>query len=387
MASDPKDPQKQLLPIVQPPVETKLGMPGSDLVPTLVPAQLRETRRVAIGKKDEKVRQTGDGKGTWRAPMKLDHFLVTLKEQDERGDFVVDDVFHKQYGMKPKEIPIQLLFDRIHLNLMSYLGYYTGRKAFCKGNGQVAQRLQQDGSHKPVECPCNFLTEGKCKPHMVFQFRLPGMDIGECAKFRTTGKSTMKYIQGGLWMVKQSVAEEMGCSVDEAPLKNIPLRMKWGRESIVGKDGQARVIPVVSVGFAGTEDDLRAIAGKRQRVLKETQIQLIELERRRYRELLLPEPMKEAAMITEEFHPEQADEPPPQAVIELSPAPKKQVMIEEAAKAAMADSTLPKGFQEALEKSEDGEPEESERTPRDADLPVKPKNEKKPDKEDKGGWL
>jgi len=389
MADDKKDPQSQL-PIVAKPVESKLGLPGMDWRTPLVPSQLRETRRVAIGKKGDEWKKGASGT-KWRPPMKLDHFLVTHREQDEKGDFKVDDGFHKKFGAKPREIPIKLLFDSIHMNLMIYLGYYAGRKPYCKGDGSIAARMEK-GAEKPkkVDCPCDFIKQqGKCKYHLLFHFQLDGMAIGECAKFRSTSKNTMKYIQGGLWMVKQAVAEELGCSVDEAPLKNIPLVMRFQKETVMSPEGQARTIPVVHVGYNGTRDELRSIVVNRQKVLKETQQELIEMERKRYQTLLLPEPAEEAKEIADEFHPEAANEQA--AVVEAKATVKTPAKdttafekIDRASKDAMASSQLPKGLQNALDEAADeGDPGDPEKTAKDEDLPDRSSKPKEAD----DGWL
>lgn len=326
-------------------------VPESDLMPTLVKPQLTESRRVAIGRKDEKVRQSQGGGGTWRAPVKLDYFLVTMLEQDEKGDFLVDRKFHEKYGDKPRQIQIKLIFDRIALNAGIYLGLYSGRQAWCKGNGQVALRVQEGKTErKQVDCPCEHLQTGKCKRHMVFQFQLPGMGIGEVAKFRSTGIYTIKSILGGLYHLKETVAMILGCSFDEAPIAGVPLIMKYQKRTVNAKDGKSHTIPMVSVAYEGTEEELADIVKGRQDFYRNTKryVQQLDMERKNVQELLLPEPAKVASEIQQEFHPEE-HEPPKETPKKLVAQPDDFKKIESGARKALAHSELPPGMQDALE--------------------------------------
>jgi hypothetical protein len=291
----------------------------------IIKPSLTESRRVTIGKKDSQVRTGGSG-AQWRAPIKLDHFQVTLTETDEKQDYVVDWKFHREvlHDDKPRKLPIKLLFDRIQLNAMTYLGLYSGRSAWCKGNGQVASRVDDkapDG-RRDVECPCELLTQGKCKPHLRFQFHLEGMGIGEVAVFRSTGKHTISAILGSLAILKEQVAIALGTSFDQAPIADIPLVMEYLKKTVPDKEGRVRIIPVINVKCMLTKEEIRKVVLGRQEFYKRTADELqgildhrnaIELARERDQtaKLLAPEAPKEAEAIAAEFHPESMDEPPP----------------------------------------------------------------------------
>jgi len=321
-------------------------VPHSDLLGlNLVKPQLTESRRVAIGKKSDQVRQKSGGGGTWRAPVKLDFFRVTLLERDEKDDYLVDRDFHKRFGDKPREIPIELIFDRIGLNAAVYLGLYQSRVAFCKGNGEVASRLVEKGKsdRKQVDCPCPFLEERKCKRHLIFQFKLPGMGIGEVAKFRSTGFYTISSILGGLCHLKETVAMLLGCAFDEAPIAGVPLLMKYQKRTIVSKDQKNHTIPLVNVSYDGSESELYQIVKKRQDFLQNTSryVQQLELEQKKALELLEPESVKEVAAITEEFHPDQADEDLPTEKGSKAKGKDDLTKITEGAKKALEHTATP----------------------------------------------
>ncbi len=390
-----KDPQKKLA-LVAKATSSRLGMPQSLMGPglnraPLIAPQLRETRAIRIGKKDSEVRQ-GAGGVKWRRPVKLDYFLCTKPLKDEKDDFVVDHAFHEKFGAKPTEIPIKLLFDNIPQQLLIYLGLYKGRKAWCRGDGEKASRLQTDGSYKKIECPCDLLRTRQCKYHIVFHFRLPGMAIGECAKFRSTGKHSMAYIQAGLVAVKQSVSDEVGCSFEDAPLKNIQMVMRLQKETVSGPDGKMYVIPSVHVAYQGTEQELGKVVEKRLKARKTTRQELLKLDAMRFQLLLQDESAEEAREISEEFHPEVADDDPTKVIdgqatvkTKIEPDAKAEAAADRIDKASKeARAQMPPGIQRALE-ADDG-PEDSDPAKGDVDLPSRPAGEKKP-KEKKDEWL
>ena len=366
---------------------------------SIIRPSLTESRRVTIGKKAPEVRKTAEGR-EWRAPVKLDYFLVTLTEQDEKQDYVVDWKFHREIlkDEKPRRVPIKLVFDRIQLNAMTYLGLYSGRNAWCKGNGKIASRIDEKkaGERKEVDCPCEHLRSGKCKVHLRFQFHLEGMGIGEVAVFRSTGKHTISAILGSLAILKEQVAISLGTSFDQAPIAGIPLVMEYLKKTVVDKEGKARTIPVVNVKCMLTMEEIRDSVLKRQEFYKRTADDIrnlldhragVEADRERVQtaKLLAPEAPREAAAITEEFHPELVDEKP----ADVGPCKARQdsddmKRLEEASR-----RVIPGAVVDAMAEAEEEEPEESKppaATKQGPKRETHDKSEKPLEKED-GGYL
>jgi hypothetical protein len=366
---------------------------------SIIRPSLTESRRVTIGKKGEQVRNARDG-GTWRAPVKLDFFQVTLTETDEKQDYVVDWKFHREVlkDDKPRRIPIKLLFDRIQLSAMTYLGLYSGRSAWCKGNGEIASRVDEKNANlrKEVECPCEHLRAGKCKVHLRFQFHLPGMGIGEVAVFRSTGKNTISAILGSLAILKEHVAIACNTSFDQAPIADIPLVMEYLKKTVVDAEGKTRIIPVINVKCMLTREEIRETVFKRQEFYKKTSDDIhrlldqrahIEMSREQDQKakLLAPETAKEAAAINEEFHPELVEGKPE----DVGPCKAKQDTDDLQRLQDAAKKVLPQSVIEAMSEAED---EDMDQPP--APPPPKPKVQAAPaprptpqkPKED-GDWL
>lgn len=335
--------------------ESRVVSDLSMLNSAIVRPSLMESRRVTIGKKAAEVRSSAQG-GNWRMPLKLDHFQVTLTETDEKGDYVVDWKFHREIlkDDKPRRLPIKLLFDRIQLNAMTYLGLYNGRSAWCKGNGQVASRIDEKNPEhrKEVECPCDYLKAGKCKPHLRFQFHLDGMGLGEVAVFRSTGKTTMSVILGSLALLKEQVGIVLGVPFEQAPIADIPLVLEYLKKTVTDKEGKTRIIPVINVKCMLTKEEIREVVYKRQEFYKRSTDDLnallvrrneIEMARERAEQakILAPESPAAAAAIAEEFHPDTMDE----KLVDIGPCKAKQEAddlkrLEDAAKRAIPPSVI-----------------------------------------------
>jgi hypothetical protein len=344
---------------------------------SIIRPSLMESRRVTIGKKGEQVRNARDG-GTWRAPVKLDHFLVTLCETDEKMDYVVDWKFHREIlkDDKPRRIPITLIFNRIQLSAMTYLGLYAGRSAWCKGDGEVARRLDD----------------------MRFQFKLPGMGIGECAVFRSTGKHTISVILGSLHLIKEAVSKACRLPFDDAPIADLPLILEYHKKTVPDAEGKTRIIPVINVKCMLTPDEIyEKVFGRPEyaRKSKDDILKLLAMDtsaeavqaRDQQAKLLAPETEKEAAAINEEFHPELVEGKP----ADVGPCKARQDADELKRMEDAAKKVLPSSVIDAMADVED---DDLDQPPQPAPQQQKPKVQAAPaprptpqkPKED-GDWL
>lgn len=335
----------------------------SNLLSSMIRPQLRETRRITIGMKGDKVVRTERGK-EFRPPIKLDYFRITTRVQGEDGDFIVDQATHKVIGDKPRVVPIEFLYDRPGLNFHAYLGLYAGRTAWCKGNGKEAMRLDNEsGERKPHPCPCPFLDEGKCKPHLVLQARLPGMPLGEVAKFRSTSKRTISYILSGAKYIMEETAAATGLPWQQGLLARLPLQLKLDKETVTTRDDQLRVIPTVGLIFPGDRAELEEKAREIMKKYKDGQHYLHHLEMQRQieqaelKKLLNPEDSKTAEAIVQEFHPGAVDEVHKieeiPSVRDLEAEARGHKKDKEAAAEVLKESSLPEGLQAALSKVDD----------------------------------
>ncbi len=256
----------------------------------LIRPDLSPTRRVAIGRKGQKTIKTKGG-NTMRLPEKLDYFLVQFPEKDEKQDFLIDQAFHgrEDIGAKPRTLPVALKYDSVGHNAFVYLALYDGRRARCKSTGPgVATRITKDGASQQVDCPCEHLKKGICKPHIRFQFKLrgitpdqPQMGTGEMAIFRSTGKRTISSILGGLRDLKETIGHALGIPWKLAPIAGIPLTLTFRKEAAVDPEGKTRIVPVVSVTYKGSEQHLISHVKNRQEYL---------VANRRFQEALLSDP-------------------------------------------------------------------------------------------------
>lgn len=264
-----------------------------------------------------KERRKKHGDGTWRAPRKLDYFLVTKTVRDEKtGEFEVDhelmEKLPKDKDGKCREIPIFLDSDIIEEIFPHSLNCYVGRTMHCKGDGKTARRHEmqrQDGrlvkTGNVVErpCPCDYLNAKSgytCKPHGSLWVTIAAGDetrIGARHCFRTTSWNSVRWIVSGLDAIQRQVGTLVG----------MPCCMVV-RPHQVNTDNGPKIVYVVHVELRtkdlfGLQDRAVKAAMARQRVTSIAAQQ---------RELGLPAPgehesARDQAEIQQEFHPNMRD--------------------------------------------------------------------------------
>ena len=226
-----------------------------NLSPTLF-----EAGRVKIGMKGEK--RQSQGGGTWQAPVKLDHFVITKNNRDATGNFVRDEELMarltKDADGKIRKIPIVLLYDDINLNFISSYTCYMGTSLMCRGDGHNAnEAVIQQGklvgwAGRDCTCPrSEFGYEGKdkCKLTGRLQFVVRGNErLGGVHTIRTTSVHSVRAIQSALLLFK---------SMTGGTLAGIPLELSVNPRQVNDPTGKAQTVYVLGLEFVGDMNRLR----------------------------------------------------------------------------------------------------------------------------------
>lgn len=283
----------------------EFGRPQRSLiVKGLVPG-LAERGKIKIGYKGQMIKSS---KGTeFQPPKKLDHFLVTTLQRGEDGNFLRDEPLHQLLGDKPKRIPVRLLFDDIDLNFQCRYACFVGRTLWCTGDGESASRLvNANEPRQNVTCTCerierDYQGKDKCKINGVLSAMIDGAHgVGGVWKFRTTSWNTVQGLLSSLALIKR---------ITGGVLAGIPLSLTIQPKTVTTPDGSTLPVQVVSLEWAGSEEELQDIGYRLRRKQAEHHVRLefVEQEARR---LLAPPPEsmseEEAADMVEEHYPEQA---------------------------------------------------------------------------------
>lgn len=202
--------------------------------------RLAEHGKIKIGKLGEE-RTTRDGKGKYRLPTKLDHFIITTTERDNTGNFTPNVPLMRNVGALVNEpparltkIPIYLLFDDMDSNFYTTFNCYRGKTLICQGDGETAVKTE---TGEEVKCPCPLLDkdyEGKtpCKPYGRLSVIIQDMDIvGSVWVYRTTGWNSVQDLLGSLLLVKRIAGRMSG----------IPLILKLMPKTVQLKRGPATI--------------------------------------------------------------------------------------------------------------------------------------------------
>jgi hypothetical protein len=288
-------------------------------IKTIVPG-LAIMHHVKIGCKGEK-RQGRSG--DYHIPKKLDHFIVTGRERDAKdSNFIIDTEMQGKLGAEVKEIDIRLMYDDLALSFPHrYACYVTandlkkefqieskGKRCYCTGNGENAERLQPDGEFKEIECPgelCEFYQKRYKNPNVRCQlfgrllFTLSDVDIiGSCADFTTTSRETIRNIIGSLSLIT---------SLTNGILAGIPLKLcMYAASDNVGTTTTTNY--KVMVKYEGNEKQLLDEAKQIVMQRSNSMIDIKQLQDQATRVVAQVE-HEEEQDIAEEFFPQQVVDP------------------------------------------------------------------------------
>jgi hypothetical protein len=283
-----------------------------------------ELGKIKIGKKSDQERQSAGG-GTWRAPEKIDHFLITTLGRTPKGDLVIDHEImaelltsHGDDDAKLRRIPIYVLSNEIEDCLLASWVCYAGKKIAARSDGERVTKFIDLKSGEILAAP--EISEWKpeyanlkgkkgeplFKLHSTFNCVIASKSgrWGGVYKFRTTSKISGEQLYGSLLHIKQLTG---------GVLRGLPLSMVV-RPLQVAPDGKVTTVYVVHVELRGAdlhEIHTRALEQKRYEVEHVSEIRKADEQYR----LLLAAPGEsetddDAAEIVDEFHPENVEAAP-----------------------------------------------------------------------------
>lgn len=335
------------------------------LIPTLA-----EGGKIKVGKLGE-TRKSKSG-GTYRMPVKLDHFLVTKTTRDENGDLELDTAvmaaLKKDADGQVRSIPIILHADDIEAVFPSTYAMYEGRRLSCRGDGQEATRWElgkdgrRTGKSAQIPCPCAFLESGKCKPHGTLHcsIAIPGVAVaGSVHKWRTTSIISVQRMIGSL----QQILSLCGT------LRGVPLWLRVEPLTVTPKGA-----PPSTVYCCHIELRAKDILAVQRKALQAAQMRraLGAGTDEAYKLIVAPpagdqESVEEQDEVSQEFHPEhEADWKPVVEEPKRKSAPKDPVPKAEKKKAPTQDadrqddepqaSTMPNPYSGVLDSMEKRSP-------------------------------
>lgn len=277
-----------------------------------------ELGKIKIGGKSAQERASRSG-GTWRAPVKFDHFVVTTMQRGDGGDLVPDaellaelarDGYADPDG-QVRRLPIQLLSNEIEDVLSVTYLRYRGKKIEAKSDGVTVIRYLDKRNGEPLPAP--EVTDWKpeyadakdakgvplFKLHSTLSCVIASRKArwGGVYKFRTTSRISADQLLSTLTALR---------SLCNGVLMGLPLNLVVTPRT-VNPNGQTSTVYVVHVELRG--GDMQSVMAKAQEVARfqldnREQITRTQAEYRRL--LQAPESIEETEAAAGEFHPEEA---------------------------------------------------------------------------------
>ena len=210
--------------------------------------RLAEIGKIKIGGKGEH-RKSKKGVD-YQLPTKFDHFVVTTTERNKQtGNFLQDIEVMKKLGTAPKEISIRLVFDDIDMNFYTTFASYQGKKLFCKGDGEIADRQNDKMKCDPETCKIfknddPKSREPKCKVSGILSCMIKhNMEFGGVYRFRTHSYNSVSNILASLQFISEQT---------NGVLQGLPLKLKMLKKT-TEEHGDINIVTIVLDGIEITK--------------------------------------------------------------------------------------------------------------------------------------
>jgi hypothetical protein len=193
-------------------------------------------------------------------PVQTDYFVFDGPEDYPPG---IHEAMIKEYGEKPTSLQFFFPTENRSLVFPQALKYYKGPRLFCRGDGQVASRIDEaSGGMFSMKCPCDFLGNG-CAPRASLMIALYKIKVQGC--FQIDSGSIHNIIRTNSFMNEISGDPDFPETVQQSLLRRIsyvPLRISLVPQQINTPEGKAVIKPLWVFTFDG---DARQAAMLRQR--------------------------------------------------------------------------------------------------------------------------
>jgi hypothetical protein len=225
---------------------------------TLIRPRICELGKIKIGGLGET--RTAQNGGTWRLPVKLDHFVITTLQRDDKGSLILDEDLmaslaeHADRDGKLRQMPIALLSNDVDEVMQAAWVWYTGKKLGARSDGQTVTWFHNpnNGARLDASRTEAWIPDGRFnhlfKMHTTMSVVIAAKEArwGGVYKFRSTSEITASQLYGSLMHLRELTG---------GLLRGLPLRLVV-RPLQVAPEGKPTTVFVVHVELAG--GDFRA---------------------------------------------------------------------------------------------------------------------------------
>ncbi|MCF8568432.1 hypothetical protein LLE49_27315 [Alicyclobacillus tolerans] len=199
-----------------------------------------------IGKIHLGVKQKSERSGN-EYPTAVDHFVVKV---DESTNQKAVEAFHSVYGDQPREITVAFPSNNPEQFFPQFLSSYrrVGERyeLYCKGDGEIANRVDGQGGRVQISClyrDCPVFQEGKCKELGQLQFFLPDVSGIGVWQIDSSSWHTTVNLNGSIQMVM---------ALTGGRIAMVPLKLRVVPK-VVNPDGRPKTVYVLTLGI----DDMK----------------------------------------------------------------------------------------------------------------------------------
>lgn len=167
-------------------------------------------------------------------PPRLGKIRLGVKATSQKGTqypkevphFVVPPEVALVFGEEPTELDVMLISDSREVNFPVAYTWYGANGAKCKGDGETASRLQDDGSWKERSCTCDMLGKPKgCKLVGHLFVMIPAVSIAGAYQISTSSSNSIIDVQSGMAYIEAVFGRS--CALIPLKLKREPIQTNY----------------------------------------------------------------------------------------------------------------------------------------------------------------
>ena len=275
-------------------------------------ARLACRGKIKIGGLGEK-RKSQAGK-EYRMPMKYDHFVITTNARSKDGDLIMDNELMQKLGNRT-DLDVMLFGGSIEDCYDDWYAYYDGKKAICRGNGELAIWKGDKNVYKSLygqleavanenmpattvkcagdACPLFKKEDDKTGCKLNFILRVILMDapaVGGVYELRSTSINSALAMRASIGML---------LNITGGQITGVPLKLKLSPKTVSITSGQSTIY-VTHLEYQGSVIEL-----KRSSIEQQKQVLMLDhslVNAKNYQEWEDEQP-DEIAAVSQEFNP------------------------------------------------------------------------------------
>lgn len=187
-------------------------------------------------------------------PKAVDYFVLPHEESDSTKLTSLGQQIAVVYGDKPRELDVVFpVEDEEQVFPQCYKNYRSGAGLWCKGDGETASRVNDNGVMEEIACKgeeCEHFQAKKCRAMANLMVMLPRISLGGVFQIDTSSVNSIIDINSGIDMVKSVTGR----------ISLVPLKLRVQPRQVTA-EGKKKIVYTMTLALA-TFDEAKVLRGQ-----------------------------------------------------------------------------------------------------------------------------